>query len=256
MRVIAVKVTLFLLVLVFSTAACAHEASPTPAEPLDTAAVAPTTAPIATGEEADPTPAVEDKNELTRLKLNLALDDYLEHEGIEVPQGSGVLEIQVSSRITEGFNAIVVAVSNLEVQQADAGEDEGWISLFEDPSTSVSTDPKTFDLIEAGRGEKVLGFNLLPIGKYSQVRMDVDSVEVTLQSAEGSATTKIAELSGEKLKLVRKMTVEDQEKLFLTVDFDAGKSLVSTDGGDFRFEPVFRLKGRSQDLDPDTISRH
>ena len=245
LKLIALKITAFLLVLVFATAACANEASPTPVpvEPPDTAAAvpAPTAVPTATVGEADPAPAVEGK---------------FEHEGVEVPHDFGLLEIQITSRSTEGVSAIVVTVSNIEVQQADAGEEGGWISLFEDPSVSVSTDPKTFDLIEAGRGEKVLGFNLLPIGKYSQVRMDVDSVEATLQSAEGSATTKIAELPGEKLKLVRKMTIEDQVKLFLTVDFDAGKSLVSTDGGDFRFEPVFRLKGRSQDLDPDTISRH
>ena len=241
LKLIALKITAFLLVLVFSTAACANEASPTPipAEPPDTAAAvpAPTAVPTATVGEADPTPVVVDP-----------FEGKFEHEGVEVPHDFGLLEIQITSRSTEGVSAIVVTVSNIEVQQADAGEEGGWISLFEDPSVSVSTDPKTFDLIEAGRGEKVLGFEVLPINKYTQVRMDVDSVEVTLQSAEGSATTKIAELSGEKLKLVRKMTVEDQEKLFLTVDFDAGKSLVSTDGGYFRFEPVFRLKGRSQDL--------
>ena len=238
MRPIALRVTALLLVLIFATTACANEASPTPApaEPSATAAAAPAAAPTATGEEAEPTPAVEDK---------------FEHEGIEVPHDFGLLEIQITSRSTEGVSAIVLTVSNVEVQEADVGEEEGWISLFEDPSTSVYTDPMTFDLIEAGLGEKVLGFNLLPIGKYSQVRMDVDSVEVTLQPPGDSATTKIAELSGEKLKLVRKMTIEDQVKLFLTVDFDTRKSLVTTGEGGFRFEPVFRLKGRSQDLAPD-----
>ena len=234
LRPVALKVTALLLVLVFATTSCSNEASPAPVEPSSTAAPAPTAAPTDTGGEADPNPAVEDK---------------FEHEGVEVPQGSGVLEIQISSRITEGFSAIVVTVSNLEVQEADAGEEEGWTSLFEDTvSGSGSVDPRTFDLIETGLGEKVLGFEVLPIGKYTQIRMDVDNVEITIQSADGSSTTKIAELTGEKLKLVRKVNIEDQSKAILTVDFDAGKSLVTKYGGDFRFEPVFRLKGRSHHL--------
>ena len=233
LRPIALKITALLLVLVFATTSCSNEASPTPApaEPSPTAAPAPTAAPTDTGGEADPNPEAEDK---------------FKWEGVEVPKGSGVLEIQISSRITEGFSAIVVTVSNLEVQEADAGEEEGWTSLFEDTASgSGSVDPRTFDLIETGLGEKVLGFEVLPIGKYTQIRMDVDNVEITIQSADGSSTTKIAELTGEKLKLVRKVNIEDQSKAILTVDFDAGKSLVTKYGGDFRFEPVFRLKGRS-----------
>ena len=243
MRFISLKVTALLFALVFATTACANEAFPTsvPEEPSGTAAPAPTTVPTATGRQADPTPEVKDK---------------VEYGGIEVPHGFGVLEIQITSRATVGVNAIVVTVSNLEVQKADAFEEEGWISLFEDPFTSVSTDPKTFDLIEVGRDEKVLGFNLLPIGNYSEVRMEVDSVEITTQSEGAGATTKIAELPGEQLKIVRKINIEDQIKAFLTMDFDVSKVLVSTGGGDFRFEPIFRLKGRSQDLAPAAEGYH
>ena len=226
-------------------------------------------APAPAAEKAAPTPTAEKAAEKVTPAPTYASkvlegdvidsDPKVYHGGIEIPPGTGALELRITSRSTEALSAILVTISNIEVQEADSGEEEGWVSLLQDPLLAIcrsvqepelicSTDPKTVDLVAVSLGEHVLGFNILPVGKYSQIRMDVDSVDVISQPAGGRSTTKSAELSDEKLKLLRKVTIKESSKLMLTMDFDAAKSLVATDGGNFRFEPVFRPKGRSQDL--------
>lgn len=245
-------VTLFVLLVTLSAiTACANEPSPTPDLVVSSPTVAPviTSAPASTGGAVAPTPTsgsvlferVEFTTSTGRTKV--------EYEGIEVPDDFGVFEIRITSRASETASATMVTVSNIEVQEAEAGEEEGWISLFEDTSSgSGSLDPMTLDLIETSRADKVLGFEILPIGKYVQIRMNVDNVEVTSQPAGGGTTTQTIEMSDEKLKLVRKISIADQTKTILTVDFDADRSVAPNDGGDLLFEPVFRLKGRSHHL--------
>ena len=166
------------------------------------------------------------------------------------PSGTGELELRVTDAPPEGVSAIVVTLSNIEVHKAEAGEEEGWIPLFvaTDSSGTTSTVPKTFDLMEVTGVEMTLGKEEFPIGKYTQVRMDVDNVLVTFQPSGGSPTTKAAEVPSDKLKVVRNFTVREAQKVIVTLDFDAGESVVITDGGDVRFTPVFTVRMRNLSL--------
>ena len=269
-----VYVPLLVFSILLTITACSNQPSPVSSSAVTSATGAPDStagkaAPASTGGKATPAPVAGKAAEKVTPAPTYASkviegevidsDPKVYHGGIEIPPGTGALELRITSRSTEGLSAILLTISNIEVQEADSGEEDGWVSLLQDPLLAIcrsvqepelicSTDAKTVDLIAVSSGEKVLGFNVLPVGKYSQIRMAVDSVDVTSQPAGGSLTTKSAALADANLKLSRKVTIKESAKVMLTLDFDAAKSLVATDGGNFRFEPVFRPKGRSQDL--------
>jgi hypothetical protein len=217
---------LLVLAMALAIAACADEPSPTAATAEPVSTVAPT-APSVDVFTMPPRP-----------------------REFATPSGTGELELRVTDAPLEGVSAIVVTLSNIEVHQAEAGEEEGWIALFVATSASgtTSTVPKTFDLVEVTGVEMILGNEEFPIGKYTQIRMDVDNVLVTFQPSGGSTTTKAAEVPGEKLKVVRAFTVRESQKVVMTLDFDAGESVVITGGGDVRFTPVFKVRSKTVDL--------
>ena len=167
----------------------------------------------------------------------------------ELPPGTGELQVRVTDAPPEGVSAIVVTVSNIEVHKAGAREGEGWITLFSATSTTGTTSipPKRFDLVKVTGIEEVLGTEVFAVGKYTQIRMDVDSVVVTLQVKPGEATTtKEAEIPGDKLKVVRPFDVEEGQTTVLTLDFDAEKAVIVTGTGDVRFKPVVKLLVRKE----------
>lgn len=156
----------------------------------------------------------------------------------------GLLELRVTDAPPEGVTSIVVTVNKVQVHQATATDEEsGWLTLFAVTSTtSTITKSKTFDLVEVIGIEEVLGVEELPVGKYTQIRMDVDKVVVTHHGEE-----KVAELPGDKLKVVRPFDVVADEATVLTLDFDAAKSVVITGTGQVRFKPTVKLLIRKED---------
>ena len=166
-----------------------------------------------------------------------------------LPPGTGELQVRVTDAPPEGVSAIVVTISGIQVHKAGAGEEERWISMFAVTSTAgtATTEPMTFDLVQVTGIEQVLGTEVFAVGKYTQIRMDVDKVVVTFQPRGGTVTTKEAEVPGDRLKVVRPFDVEEGQATILTLDFDADKSVVITGQGDVRFKPVVKLLTRKED---------
>lgn len=147
----------------------------------------------------------------------------------------GIIEIRVTDALAKDISKIVVTAKNIEVHKAGSeegkpGEKGSWITIV--------TDPAPFDLVELAKGgfEKLLGEKKVEAGKYTQIRMDVVSVNVTIKGVEKPATVP----SG-KLKIVRPFDVEPNKATILTLDFDAEKSTVVTGKGDVKFKPVVKL---------------
>ena len=117
---------------------------------------------------------------------------------------------------------------------------EGWLTLFS--VTSTTPEPMTFDLVQVTGIEEVLGTQEFAVGKYTQIRMDVDKVLVTHEGEEKEAT-----LPGDKLKVVRPFDVEEGQATVLTLDFDADKSVIITGSGRVQFKPTVKLLIRKED---------
>lgn len=149
-----------------------------------------------------------------------------------VPDGQ--LEVRITDAPPPGVTKILVTVSLIEVHKADASEDAGWIQVFEG-------DERTFDLVAATAIEDVLGTETFAAGKYTQIRMDVVSVTVTVEGDDREAT-----VPGDKLRVVRPFDVEEGKVTVLTLDFDADKSVVITGNGAVQFKPVVKLLVRKE----------
>lgn len=139
---------------------------------------------------------------------------------------AGTLEIRVTDAPAYDVSAINVTVSDIEVHKG--GGEAGW--------TSVIKEDRSFDLLELRGVERVLGSNEVDAGKYTQIRMDVKYVTVTIDGEPRSAM-----LPSGKLKLPGSFEVERDKTTVLTLDFDADRSLVITGRGEVIFKPVVKL---------------
>ena len=118
-----------------------------------------------------------------------------------------------------------------EQQQEQQGEGE-WISI-------EITGDNPFDLVELKEGglEELLASGNVTAGKYTQIRMTVDNIEVSL----GENDLEEAILPSGELKFVRPFDIVEGETTVLLLDFDADKSVTVTGGGKIIVKPVVKL---------------
>ena len=139
-------------------------------------------------------------------------------------QGSGTLQLRVTDAPNAEITAIWLTASKIEVSTANGG----WSTVAEEPST--------FELLALEGVEAVLGEADLPAGRYTQVRLSVPAVDV-----ERGAEMVSAEVPSDKIKLVGTFVLEPGVTTWITLDFDAEKSLVERGPNGFLFKPVIKM---------------
>lgn len=137
----------------------------------------------------------------------------------------GIIEIRVTDAPPPGVTSANVTLTNIEVHR----EGGAWETII--------IDKVTFDLLDVVGVTEVLGSANVTVGSFTQIRMDIDSVEVV--AATGDNIT--AEIPSGKLRIVRPFNVEAGMKTILTLDFDGDKSLIITGAGKALFKPVVKL---------------
>jgi len=75
------------------------------------------------------------------------------------------------------------------------------------------------------------------VGKYPQIRMNIEKVEVKLGEAEPEEAT----LPSGELKFVRPFKVLEGQTTILTLDFDGDKSVIVTGASKVIFKPAVTL---------------
>ncbi len=153
---------------------------------------------------------------------------------------TGTIEVRVTDAPGD-VEKILVTVSEVKVHKASTDEEDGvWITL------GIDEDP--FSLLELEGLELTLATEEVAAGKYTQLRMTIFEVWVTL---EGEDPVEATVPSGE-LKFVRPFDLEAGGTIALVVDFDADKSVVVTGAGKVIFKPVVKLSiqqgGKPQEL--------
>jgi len=164
---------------------------------------------------------------LTAISLLVTLAMALGACSYEAMTEAGIIEIRATDAPPTGVSSIVVSVDNIQVHKSGAAEDS-WITVVDSE--------KTFDLVEIQGAEVFLGDADVEPGQYTQIRLDVTAVTVTLEGTEIPA-----ELPGEKLKVVRNWEVIAGETTILTLDFEADKFVVITGEGRAQVKPVLKL---------------
>jgi hypothetical protein len=148
---------------------------------------------------------------------------------------TGILEIRVTDAPPErAVSEINVTLSNIQVHKSgsETDGDGGWITVI--------SDPQPFDLIQLKDlgAEEILGEAVIDIGRYNQIRMDVEFVDAVI---DGETVETGVDLPSGKLKIMGSFTIEVDTVTVLLIDFDADKSLVFTGQGKVIFKPVVKL---------------
>jgi len=122
-----------------------------------------------------------------------------------------------------------------EQQETQQGEGE-WITI------DISDNATTFDLLKIKGIEQFLGTSEVEAGKYTQIRLLVDTVKVALGDGEPQDAT----VPSKELKIVRPFDVVAGETTALILDFDADKMVTVTGAGKIIVKPVVKLTIRQE----------
>ena len=142
------------------------------------------------------------------------------------------------------FESVFIDIQEVQINANAPGEDdnsdnedgeendEGWITLNDDPVRA--------DLLELRNGDTIqLGGNALDAGNYNQIRLILGNDNEIIKDGQSfPLQTPSAQQSG--LKLNIDANIEAGETYNLLVDFDAGRSIVETGNGMFILKPVLR----------------
>ena len=113
----------------------------------------------------------------------------------------------------------------------------GWIEL------PIMADVNTFDLIEIKGIEHMLITDEIEAGKYTQLRLTIDQVQVTVKDKE----PQIAILPSDKLEFITPISISAGKTTIAVLDFDAVKSVTFTGAGNAVVSPVVNLSVRYED---------
>ena len=125
----------------------------------------------------------------------------------------GTIEIQVTDPPPADVVSAVVHLTGIEAHLV-SDNSSAWIEILDAP-------PK-FDLMTVIGVAEILGSANVTAGKYTQIRMNVDRVEVVTTAGDNFT----AEVPSEKLKIVRSFNVVPGMTTILTLDFDGEKSVI------------------------------
>jgi hypothetical protein len=142
----------------------------------------------------------------------------------DLSPGTGMINVYVTDPPPPDMEEIWVDIKNLEVHKTGGN----WTSI------AVDTDP--FDLKEIEGIQQFLASQIVEVGKYTQIRFDVNSVRIV---ANGDNYT--AKVPSNKIKLVGNFNVTDNNTTEITLDFNGEKSVLVTGKGDYIFKPVIKL---------------
>lgn len=148
---------------------------------------------------------------------------------------TGMLVMQITDAPPElNIEKAEVTISNVEVHQAKADEEDN--TTTEESWFTVVEEAQTFDLIAIKDVKEFLGSATLDAGKYTQIRLNVDKAVVTI-----NGTDYDLEIPSSKLKLIKPFTIEVNQTITLTLDFDAQKSIHSAGKDKYIMRPTIKV---------------
>ena len=176
----------------------------------------------------------------------------------ETAQAKGTLQIMLTDAPPEEeVTSIMVTVESVAVHKAvsehEKGQEQGQEQNQEQEqqqTTTASTDEEagwipldilkgeeTFDLLKIKGIEEVLVVTELEAGKYTQIRMTIDNIQVKLDDGD----LQNAIIPSGKLKFTHPFDIVEGQTTTLLFDFDAEKSVNVTGSDNIIFKPVIKL---------------
>ncbi len=151
-----------------------------------------------------------------------------------VGTGTGHLEVRLTDDPAPSYDAVYIDVKQVEVNvSTDTGISSGW-------QTVPLIRPGIYNLLDFRNGiDTVLAAADLPAGTLSQMRLILgDSNSVVIGGQSYPLKTPSAQESGLKFNIHASLTAGIVYRLW--IDFNAGRSIVTTGNGKFILKPVIR----------------
>jgi len=174
-----------------------------------------------------------------KVTLKIYLTDALEKN--DAYDTYDAIEISIS-RIEAHF--VEIDVEQLDTEDTGGSKKGNWQVIAEwDEGEGFEV-----DLIELGGKSILLASELLPSGKYTQLRIFLkDQAIIIVNGEEHDLDIPIVEQTG--IKLNHTFEITPGYITELTLDFDAQKSIIKTGDGEYKLKPVIGIiSSSSQDL--------
>lgn len=150
--------------------------------------------------------------------------------GSSLDNGTGQLQINL---VDAPLNADEINVTITSVQVHKSGG--GWATVKE------FTEPLTLNLLDysSSGASYLLADSPLDAGHYTMIRLILSSAEIVIGGQ--SHPVDISNVTQTGVKCNGQFTVGDGQLVALMLDFNAGKSFVTTGGGNYKLQPVMTM---------------
>jgi hypothetical protein len=135
-------------------------------------------------------------------------------------------EVSVNRASTN--QTIIETDEETDATESDDSDKAGW--------TVVVSQPRTVDLMRLTDVSEVIGQKDMEAGRYTQIRLKIDSGTITVDGTEHT----LAVPSGV-LRLNRGFVLQPDETLKLTLDFNVEKSVIRTGSDQYKLKPVIAV---------------
>jgi hypothetical protein len=154
---------------------------------------------------------------------------------------TGIVEVHVTDAgHSSNVTSINIIASAVEIHRAgnEQGQEQNQSEEQEGEWISLNITDSSFDLIALREGglERFLAEGNVTAGHYTQIRMTIAKVEVTV-----NGETKNATVPSNELKFVRPFDIVGAQTTILNLDFDADESVTVTGDGKVIVRPVVTL---------------
>lgn len=159
-----------------------------------------------------------------------------------IAPGKGRLEIYLTdssenykANDPETYSEVNITISGIKVHLA--GEDGGeWIECGLIGERDIE-----YNLIDLKDTLILLSNEDLKTGKYTQVRLFITNPNILLYEGVEVITLVIPSADQTGIKLIHPFEIIKNGTIELTIDFDAEKSIVKTDNGEYILKPVIKV---------------
>ena len=140
-------------------------------------------------------------------------------------EGKGVLLLQITDAPPElKITKALINISNIEVHLIATG----WYTVI--------GEEQTLDLIKLKNVKKALGNKTLPVGRYTQIRLNIDDAFLTIDGIEYKLT-----IPSKTIQLISPFSINKNETTTLTIDFDVHKSVHKTGNDKYIMNPTIKV---------------
>ncbi|MEF8848892.1 MAG: DUF4382 domain-containing protein [Candidatus Thermoplasmatota archaeon] len=148
-----------------------------------------------------------------------------------IQQGTGTLVMKITDAPSDlNISEAMVSISSVMVHLGAGGNNTtaGW--------HTVVNESQTFDLIALQNVTDVLGEQELQAGNYTQIRLNIDNANVTIDGVKHDLM-----IPSSTVKLVNAFKINGSETTTLILDFDIHDSVHETGNNKYILQPTIRV---------------